>query len=189
LKRFLKEREGNPVILAANHESYLDPPLIGMLYPNTIRFIAWDGLFKVPVFSSLIRALGAVPVNQENKSSAASLLRDVMEFIKQGYSVLIFPEGERTQDGNLLPFEGGVSLISLKTGTPIVPVWIDGTFEAYPISKKIPRPRHVSVTFGEPIFSDDLPVEMPEKERRQKLLVLLENALVKMRDGVRGGTD
>ncbi|MDR1136934.1 MAG: 1-acyl-sn-glycerol-3-phosphate acyltransferase, partial [Synergistaceae bacterium] len=139
LGEFLAARNGKPVILAANHESYLDPPLVGMLFPDAIRFIAWDGLFRVPVFAALIRALGAVPVNQQDKNSAASLLRDVIQFIKEGYSVLIFPEGGRSPDGNLQPLEGGVALIASKTETPIVPVWIDGTFEAYPIFRKFPR--------------------------------------------------
>ena len=181
LEKFLAEYGKKPVILAANHESYLDPPLIGMLFPNPIRFIAWDGLFKVPIFAALIRALGAVPVNQKNKNLAASLLRDVMGFIKDGYSVLIFPEGERTPDGKLMPFEGGVALISSKTKTPIVPVWVD-TFEAYPLSKKIPRPWRVTVEFGEPIFPEEFQPDMPEKERREALLVLLRQSLENMRD-------
>lgn len=181
LKKFLAGHGGKPVILASNHESYLDPPLIGMLFPNPIRFIAWDGLFKVPIFAALLRALGAVPVNQQNKNIAASLLRDTMEFIKSGYSVLIFPEGERSPDGKLMPFEGGVSLISSKTRTPIVPVWVE-TFEAYPLSKKIPRPRRVAVEFGEPIFPEALPPGMPEKERREALLTALRRSLEAMRD-------
>jgi 1-acyl-sn-glycerol-3-phosphate acyltransferase len=186
LKKFLAEYGDKPVILAANHESYLDPPLIGMLFPKAIRFIAWDGLFKIPFFAFVLRALGAVPVNQQNKNSGASLLRDVIEFIKNGYSVLIFPEGERSPDGNMLPFEGGVSLISLKTETPIVPIWIDGTFEAYPIFKKFPSPRHVAVTFGQPIFPWDLPTEMPDKGRRQYLLDTLKQSLADMRDAGQG---
>jgi len=181
LKNFLSERGGKPVILAANHESYLDPPLIGMLFPRPIRFIAWDGLFKVPIFASLIRALGAVSVDQKNKNSAASLLRDVMEFIRSGYSVLIFPEGERSPDGKLLPFEGGVALISSKTQTPIVPVWVD-TFEAYPLYNKIPRPWRVAVKFGEPVFPEALPSGMSERERREALLEELRRSMEKMRN-------
>jgi 1-acyl-sn-glycerol-3-phosphate acyltransferase len=183
LKKFLAGRDGQPVILAANHESYLDPPLVGMLYPRAIRFIAWDGLFKVPVFASLLRGLGAVPVSQQDKNSAASLLRDVMGFIKEGYSVLIFPEGERSPDGNLQPLEGGVALIASKTKTPVVPVWIDGTFEAYPIFRKFPRPRHVAVTFGEPLFPKVLPAGMSEHELRRTLLDSLERSLIALRDG------
>jgi 1-acyl-sn-glycerol-3-phosphate acyltransferase len=181
LKKFLGAH-GSPVILAANHESYLDPPAIGMVFPRPLRFIAWDALFKVPVFSALIRALGAVPVSQEDKSSAASLLRKVMGFIESGYCVLIFPEGMRSPDGNLLPFEGGVALIASKTGAPIVPVWLDGTFEAYPVGRLLPRPRKVTITFGEPIITEDLPPDMPERERRKSLLDALEAALISMRD-------
>jgi 1-acyl-sn-glycerol-3-phosphate acyltransferase len=182
LKKFLADNGGKAVILAANHESYLDPPLVGMLFPHAIRFIAWDGLFKFRLFAALIRALGAVPVNQENKSSAASLLRDVMEFIKQGFSVLIFPEGERTHDGKLGPMEGGVALISSKTRAPIVPVWIDGTFEAYSRFHAFPRPKRVAITFGKPISPDDIPPDIPEKERRRNLLGALERALTELRD-------
>jgi 1-acyl-sn-glycerol-3-phosphate acyltransferase len=106
-----------------------------------------------------------------------------MNFIRDGYSVLIFPEGVRSPDGNLLPFEGGVSMISLKTGTPIVPVWIEGTFEAYPLFLRFPRPRHISITFGSPIMPEEL-TGMPEKEKRRELLSSLERALIKMRDEV-----
>jgi 1-acyl-sn-glycerol-3-phosphate acyltransferase len=173
---------GSPVILAANHESYLDPPAIGMAFPSPLRFVAWDGLFKVPIFSSLIRALGAVPVSHENKNSAAGLLREVMGFIEDGYSVLIFPEGERTPDGTLQPFEGGAALIALKTNTPLVPVWIEGTWEAFPIHRVFPKPRRVSLIFGRPIFPNEFPKDMPEKERRKTLMDTLRVSLEHMRD-------
>ncbi|MDR1471203.1 MAG: 1-acyl-sn-glycerol-3-phosphate acyltransferase [Synergistaceae bacterium] len=181
LEEFLVSRGGSPVILAANHASYLDPPAIGMVFPRPLRFIAWDGLFRVPLLSSLIRALGAVPVNQEDKSSAARLLRAVIGFIEDGFSVLIFPEGMRSPDGNLLPLEGGVALIALKTGAPIVPVRLDGTWEAYPVGRRFPRPRKVSVSFGPPIRVGDLPPGMTDKERRKRLLDSLEAALISMR--------
>jgi 1-acyl-sn-glycerol-3-phosphate acyltransferase len=182
LKRFLRGMPGRgPVILAANHESYLDPPLVGMAFPGGLRFIAWDQLFNSRIFSFLIRSLGAVPVSHENKTSAAGLLRHVMGFLDEGHSVLIFPEGERSPDGTLQPLEGGVTLMALKTGVPIVPVWIDGTFEAYPLYNRFPRPCKVAITFGEPIFPGDLPDEMPEKERRKALLDALRSALERMR--------
>jgi 1-acyl-sn-glycerol-3-phosphate acyltransferase len=175
---------GSPVILAANHESYLDPPAIGMAFPSPLRFVAWDGLFKLPLFSSMIRALGAVPVSHENKNSAAGLLREVIGFIEDGYSVLIFPEGERTPDGTLQPFEGGAALIALKTNTPIVPVWIEGTWEAFPIHRLFPRPRRVSLIFGKPIFPGELPEDMPEKKRRKALMEILRASLERIRDAL-----
>lgn len=170
------------VILAANHASYLDPPLIGMIFPRQLRFVAWDGLFKVPIMGPMIRALGAVPVSPENKNSAAGLLRQVIGFIEDGHSVLIFPEGQRTLDGKLQPFEGGTALVSLKTGAPIIPVWIEGTWEAYPPHKLLPRPRKITVTFGDPISPESLPSDMPEKEKRKTLLSELQKALETIRD-------
>jgi 1-acyl-sn-glycerol-3-phosphate acyltransferase len=177
---------GRSVILASNHESYLDPPAVGVAFPRRLRFIAWEGLFKVPILAPLIRALGAVPVSQENKNSAAGLLREVIGFLDGGYSVLIFPEGERTQDGTLKPLEGGVALIASKTLAPIVPIWIDGAWEAFPIHYRFPRPRKLTLTFGDPIFPGDLPADMPERERRRMLLVSLNAALERMRDAQKG---
>ncbi|MDR1482905.1 MAG: 1-acyl-sn-glycerol-3-phosphate acyltransferase [Synergistaceae bacterium] len=183
LKSFLASLPpGSPVILAANHESYLDPPAIGMAFPGPLRFVAWDGLFKSSLFAALIRALGAVPVSHENKNSAAGLLRTVIGFIEDGYSVLIFPEGERTPDGELRPLEGGVALMASKTGAPVVPVWIDGTWEAYPVHYRFPRPRRVTLTFGTPILLSALPSDAPEKDRRRMLLESIRSALETMRD-------
>jgi 1-acyl-sn-glycerol-3-phosphate acyltransferase len=184
LRIFFESRGKRPVVLAANHESYLDPPAIGMVFPYPLRFVAWDGLFGVPVLRTLIRALGAVPVSQENKNSAAGVIRDVIGFIRGGYSVLIFPEGKRTPDGSLQPLEGGAALIASMTGSAIVPIWVD-TFEAYPVFRVFPRPRHVAVTFGCPILPEELP-EMSEKDRRKTLLAMLERALIEMRDAPRG---
>jgi 1-acyl-sn-glycerol-3-phosphate acyltransferase len=173
---------GGPVVLAANHASYLDPPAVGMAFPAPLRFVAWDGLFKVPIFSALIRALGAVPVSQENKNSAAGLLRQVIGFVESGFSVLIFPEGRRSPDGNLLPPEGGVAMVALKTNAPVVPVWIDGTWNALPLHLTFPRPRKVTMTFGKPIITGELAQGAPERDRRKILLDSLWNALQRLRD-------
>jgi 1-acyl-sn-glycerol-3-phosphate acyltransferase len=173
---------GGPVVLASNHASYLDPPAIGMAFPGKLRFVAWDGLFKVPFFSAMIRSLGAVPVSQENKNSAAGLLRQVMGFIEDGFNVLIFPEGMRSPDGAMLPLEGGAALIAIKTGAPIAPVWIDGTWDALPLHLTFPRPRKVTITFGTPIIPGEIAPGKPEKERRALLLDALRAALENLRD-------
>ncbi|MDR3254456.1 MAG: 1-acyl-sn-glycerol-3-phosphate acyltransferase [Synergistaceae bacterium] len=181
LKKFLATRD-DPVLLAANHESYLDPPAIGMAFPGRLRFVAWDGLFKIPVLSALITALGAVPVSQENKNSAAGVLRQVIGFVEDGFSVLIFPEGMRSPDGSLLPLEGGFALVASKTNAPIVPVWIEGTWNAMSVHRSFPRPCAVTITFGAPILPDELPENLPEKERRKILLDSLQSALENLRD-------
>ncbi|MDR0649008.1 MAG: 1-acyl-sn-glycerol-3-phosphate acyltransferase [Synergistaceae bacterium] len=181
LERFIAS-SGGPVVLAANHASYLDPPAIGMAFPGKMRFVAWDGLFKVPIFSSMIAALGAVPVSQEDKRSAAGLLLKVIGFIEGGFNVLIFPEGRRSPDGRLLPIEGGVALIALKTGAPVVPVWLEGTWDALPMHLTLPRPRKVTIRFGTPIIPGETAPGAPEKERRKLLLDRLLASLEKLRD-------
>ena len=113
-----------PVIVASNHASYLDPPLVGYTFcPRVLKFVAWEKLFKFPPFGAYLRGMGAVPVTPEDKNSSAALLRMIMGFIHDGFSVYICPEGHRTEDGTLQPLEGGVAILSLKTGAPVVPAW------------------------------------------------------------------
>ena len=111
-----------PVIIASNHASYLDPPVVGYaFFPGYLKFIAWDKLFSFRPFGAFLRAMGSVPVSQQDKNSSAALLRLVMGFIKEGFNVFICPEGHRTEDGRLQPLEGGVAIMALKTGAPVVP--------------------------------------------------------------------
>lgn len=188
LRKFLYAG-GGPVIVASNHESYLDPPLVGSAFPGRLRSIAWDGLFKSRVFSWLISALGAIPVSHEDKSSAASLIRRVIGLVKDGTNVLIFPEGRRSTDGELGKLEGGAAMIALRTAVPIVPVWIEGTFEALPAHRTWPRPERVTITFGRPISTDEMPPEMSEQEKRAYLMERLEQALRDMRDELSGSDE
>lgn len=183
LRAFLAAHDG-PVVIAANHLSYLDPPLIGAIFPTRLRFIAWDHLFDSFIMRALITPLGAVPVSHENRSSAAGLLRQVMGFLESGSSVLIFPEGQRSVDGRLQPLEGGVALLSAKTRAPILPVWIDGTFEAFPPSKSFPRPAKITVTFCAPIAPD---ASVPDKDQRRAIMSELERVFRDMSE--RGSSD
>ena len=160
-----------PVIVAPNHASYLDPPVVGYAFlPGYLKFIAWDRLFKLKVMSAFLHEMGAVPVSQENKNSSAGLLRLVIGFIKEGFSAFICPEGHRTLDGCLQPLEGGVAIMSMKTGAPIIPTYVAGSFRAMSPEMKFPRPRKLTVTFGDPIWPDKLPEELDERGKRRYML-------------------
>lgn len=160
-----------PVILAANHASYLDPPVVGLaFYPRRLRFVAWDRLFKFAPMGYFLRQMGSVPVSQEDKISSAGLLRTVMSFLEEGSNVYIAPEGHRTLDGNLQPLEGGVAILSLKTGSPVIPTWVGGTFRALAPQMKFPRPRKITVHFGEAIDPLTIPADLSEKEKRAFIL-------------------
>jgi 1-acyl-sn-glycerol-3-phosphate acyltransferase len=169
------------VILASNHASYLDPPAVGLAFdPRRLKFVAWEKLFSFPLFGAYLRKMGTVPVSPDNKGSSAGLLRMVMGFLQEGSNVYICPEGHRTETGDLQPLEGGVAILSTKTGTPVVPVWVGGTFRAFAPHMKFPRPRKVTVSFGEPIDPNSFPEDMPDREKRRKILEGIEAYYKKM---------
>ncbi|MDO4987870.1 MAG: lysophospholipid acyltransferase family protein [Synergistes sp.] len=158
-------------ILASNHASYLDPPVTACAFmPRKIRSIAWDGLFKFKPFGAFLKAMGAVPVSHEDKRSAAGILRLSMGIINGGDPLYICPEGHRTLDGKLSPLEGGVAILSMKTGAPILPVYVGGTYRAMSPHMIFPRPRKIFVTIGKPIYLTDLPQDMQDKEKRRLIL-------------------
>jgi len=142
-----------PVILAANHTSYLDPPLIGAAALREINYLARASLFRFPVMGWLLRRVNSVPVDRDGGSGKG--LRTIMGRLEQGGAIILFPEGTRSTDGNLMPAESGIGLIVLKTRAPVVPVRVFGTHAAYGRGMKFPMPRRrVGVSFGEPITFD-----------------------------------
>jgi 1-acyl-sn-glycerol-3-phosphate acyltransferase len=146
-----------PVILAANHASFLDPPLVGAALPRTISYLARENLFRFPVFGSLLRAWDVVPVDRDGGSPAG--LKAILNHLAAGRAVVLFPEGTRTPDGQLQPARSGIGLLAIKSSAPVIPIRIRGTFEAYSRGMLIPRPRPVSVRFGTPLNLDSLRAE------------------------------
>lgn len=163
------------VIVAPNHASYLDPPLVGYaFYPRYLKFIAWDHLFSFKPFGAFLRTMGTLPVSQENKSSSAALLKAAIGYINEGFDLFICPEGHRTEDGQLQPLEGGVAIMSLKTGAPVIPVYCAGTYRALAPHMKFPRPCKLTVTFGDPIDPAAMPTDLPDRDKRRIILEKIE---------------
>jgi 1-acyl-sn-glycerol-3-phosphate acyltransferase len=149
-----------PALLIANHQSYLDPILVGLAARRHLCYLARRSLFDHPVFALLIRSLNAVPIEQEG--FAREGLRVILGQLKAGKAVLVFPEGERTHDGAMQPLRPGVHLLIKKGGAPIVPVGIAGAFQAWPRARPFPipaplflpaEPRTIAVSIGRPIQS------------------------------------
>lgn len=143
-----------PAILASNHGSFLDPPLIGCRLPREICFLARESLFHFPPLGWLIRNLNSIPVDRDGGGSTG--LRRILTVLREGKAALLFPEGTRTADGQLQPARPGLGLAVIKSGAPVIPVWIAGSFEAWGRHQKAPRPRKVSVRYGKPVDLDDL---------------------------------
>jgi 1-acyl-sn-glycerol-3-phosphate acyltransferase len=161
-------RDG-PVLLISNHQSFLDPVVVGLAARRRLTFLARRTLFDHWFFRLIAGGLNPVPVNQEG--FAREGLKTVMEQLEKGRAVGIFPEGERTADGKMQPFRPGILLLIKRIDMPIVPVGVAGTYEAWPRWRRYPVPAPlflparkgaIGVSIGSPINSrcfDDKPRE------------------------------
>ncbi len=142
------------VILAPNHRSYADPPVVGCGISRKVHYMAKEELFRVPILGRLIRAVGSFPVRRGTADRAA--LKQAIRMLEEGRVVCIFPEGTRSTDGKLKEPELGIGLIALKSKAPVVPVAIVGTDEVLSPHSKIPKRHPIRVIYGKPITFDDL---------------------------------
>ena len=140
--------EDGPVLIVSNHQSFLDPPMLGISYEDGIYFFARKTLFQ-GIFKWALPLCQAIPIDQENPDAAS--LKHVIRLLKSGKHVLVFPEGSRTPDGKIHDGMGGIGLILSKTKVPVQPLRISGAYEAFPIGARFPRLRPVTVTVGDPI--------------------------------------
>jgi 1-acyl-sn-glycerol-3-phosphate acyltransferase len=146
-----------PVILAANHASFLDPPLVGAGLPRAISYLARQSLFKYPGIGWLLRSWNAVPVDREGGGGAG--LKAILNRLLAGGGIILFPEGTRSPDGKLHPPQSGIGLTVIKSKAPVVPVRVFGTHEAWGRHRKLPRPRRVAVRYGEALNFEALRTE------------------------------
>jgi 1-acyl-sn-glycerol-3-phosphate acyltransferase len=159
--------QSGPVILAMNHQSYLDPPLAGITCDRAIYFLARKTLMDVPLLGWLLPKLNVIPVNQEGIDRSA--LKAVIRVLKSGNAALVFPEGSRTLDGNLQPAEPGLGLVIAKTLAPVVPMRIFGAHEALPRDSGGLHLVPITIVIGKPILFTSPDVELPKKNRYARL--------------------
>ncbi len=144
--------ESGCFIVAPNHESHLDPPLIGVCFAGRpLRYFAKIELFRInPLFTLLIRSQGAIPISP-NPRDLKKFFRWVNYFKRTNQPFVIFPEGERTLNGDLLPAKPGIGFVVQMTGLPVVPVFIEGTYEALPRGATRLSNSRIIVNIGRPI--------------------------------------
>lgn len=126
-----------PVLLLANHQSMFDPVLVGLASRRYLSYLARKTLFEQPVLAPLIRSLHAIPID---RNAGKDGIQAVLDALGRGRAVLMFPEGERTPDGTVLPLKPGVTLLIKRVKCPIVPVGIAGAYAAWSRFMKIPKP-------------------------------------------------
>ncbi len=139
-----------PAILAPNHVSYLDPLLAATPLKRPVWFVAKEELWRVPVLNWLLPRCHAFPIKPGTPDRAA--LRRALAELSAGHLLCIFPEGTRSDDGNLLPAEPGIALLVKHSGAPVIPVAIIGSEKMLPSNARRLRRAKLLVVYGDPIF-------------------------------------
>ena len=141
--------ETGPVILASNHQGYLDPVYCGVGLNRHLVYVARDTLFRYRLFAFLIHSLNAIPVSRDKADIAA--MRAIIARLQGGAAVCLYPEGTRTHDGRIIPVKAGFGLLCRRAKAVVVPVLIDGAFETWPRHRRLFQPGAIRVQFGAPL--------------------------------------
>ena len=159
-------------ILACNHLSYLDPPAVGCRIPRNLHYFARDSLFFGPL-GLLITKLNSIPVNRDQLDLGT--LRKVLTVLKGGEPVLVFPEGTRSLDGTLQKSQKGLGLLVHKSGVPVLPARLHGSFEILGKGKLFPRiGKKLYLNIGRPILSEKLSFDSSDRYQKISDLVMHE---------------
>lgn len=144
--------ESGGMLILSNHQSYLDPVLLGMPLFREAAFMARDTLFR-GALGRLIRHLNAYPVRRGSADVGA--IKETLRRLRAGWAVIAFPEGTRSEDGAIGTMKSGMAVIARRAAVPIMPALIVGAFEAWPRNARWPRRHVIDVAFGSPITPDE----------------------------------
>lgn len=168
---------GGSYVFAANHLSYMDTPVILAHIPD-FRFIAKSGLFKIPLLGTHLTTAGHIPVPRGDARAAVKTMTTAAQIIRQrGISVLIFPEGGRSETGELAAFQEGAAYIAIRAGVPLIPIALQGTREVLPFGSGHVRSGPVTMRIGDPIPTDQAQLRDRGRitaELRERIVSLLD---------------
>ncbi len=148
-------------IYMSNHQSAFDIPVLLAYLPVQFRWLAKAELFKIPIFGFAMRRSGSISIDRSSLKSAVSSLKKAAETIKKGVSVMIFPEGTRSRDGNISPFKKGGFVLAVEAGVPVVPVIIHGT-------RSIMSKNCLRIKPGQVVLEIGRPIETSQYNRKNK---------------------
>jgi 1-acyl-sn-glycerol-3-phosphate acyltransferase len=140
-----------PSVYMSNHQSMYDIPALIVSLPGQTRFLAKRSLFRIPIFGWSIKAGGFISIDREDRSKAQESFSAAVQRLQAGNSALVFPEGTRSEDGSLGPFQRGGFLLALKGGLPIVPIGIRGSLAVQPKGSHVVHPGRITLRYGRPI--------------------------------------
>ncbi|MFO7962692.1 MAG: lysophospholipid acyltransferase family protein [Desulfobacterales bacterium] len=176
---------GKPYIFMANHQSNFDILALFAGLPVQFRWLAKAELFKIPIFAQGMRGCGYISIDRSNRESAFRSIREASEKIRNGASVMIFPEGTRSMDGNLLPFKKGGFVLAMGSGVPVIPMIITGSQNIMPKKQLSIRSGCIALDILEPIETSS-----PEFKNKDELLQSVRRTMIeelaKKREGIQG---
>ena len=146
-----KSTDPRGVILAPNHASYLDPPILGISLDRRVTYLAKDYLFRHAFVGFVLRNIGATPIKSATGNDFKSI-RDLVRILKSGHCVVVFPEGTRSETGRMKEPEGGIGFLAMKSAAYVVPVYIEGSGAALPKGAKFFSCKPIKVYYGEPFI-------------------------------------
>ena len=167
-----------PVLLASNHVSVLDPPLVGGAAPRELHFMAKEELFRIPLLGRLITALNSHPVKRDGSDGRA--LKAALRLLEGGHALLVFPEGTRGVEGRFGEGKAGAGMLAVMSGAPVVPVLVSGSGRALPAGCAVPKPVKVHVTFG-PALHFKAKADRDRKERYREASAEIMRAIAELR--------
>lgn len=141
-------------LIASNHVSFLDPPLIGCVIPREMYFFARKTLLDNIVLRHVLPYCNVIPVDRDGGSDVAAF-KKVFSVLKQGHAIILFPEGTRSKTGQLGKAQGGAGLMACMARVPVVPTRVFGTGDVLPRGSVIPTRSNLGITFGKPIHPEE----------------------------------
>jgi len=175
--RHYEPSEGG-VVYICNHQSFFDPILMSFALRRPVNFMARDSLFRIPIFGPSLNLVHAFPVKRGTADTGA--LKEAMRRLKNGGQVVLFAEGTRTHDGKIGKFLPGFALLAQKAAKWVVPVVIDGAYEAWPRQKALPGPGKIVVQYAKPISQQEI-----RKMKSEQLVKHLRGILIDMQNDIR----
>jgi 1-acyl-sn-glycerol-3-phosphate acyltransferase len=162
---------GRPYVFMPNHSSFLDVLLVFAFIPHNFRSIVKEEFFSIPLLGLTVKSSGQIPLDRKSPRKGLQSIKRAAELLRRGVSIVVFPEGTRSHDGKIREFKTTLFVLPIRTRTPVVPVLIEGTFEALRRGSVLLKHYPVKVTFLDPVsadcFSDKDRALYAEKVRRR----------------------
>lgn len=143
-----------PAVWCSNHQSHFDPMIVGLCYDGRLNYLARRTLFEKVPLRYFLEYFDSIPIDREGPALGG--IKETLKRLKRGEQVLVFPEGTRTRDGEIAPLKPGVTTIAKRSKGPVIPVAMDGAYQAWPRTRPWPWFNRIAVVIGEPITAREV---------------------------------